>query len=424
MTRPSSMNQQDEQIPDTVVIGAGIVGLAAAEHLQSRGRQVTLVEREAVAAGASQGNAAAFAFSEIIPMASPDVVRKAIRWFFDPLGPFAVVARDLPWTYRWLLKFLAASRPVQFKRSIETQSRIMDLAKTSMNTMVTRAGVECMVRSVGALYLYNSEASYRRDADSWVLRHRYGIEFETLKAQALHHFQPGLDSGFRVGIFVPCWQTVSDPLAFCHGLYSYLARQGVEFLHAKVKRVSADDTGVEITLAEGRSLRARHAVIAAGPWSAVLAEQLGDKVPLIAERGYNTTFPKKALELQRMLVFCDHGFVITPLAEGIRIGGASEIARLDRPANYKRSMAMVIKAKRFLPDLKTEDGEPWMGSRPATPDTLPVIGYSKASKRVVYAFGHGHLGLTQSAATGQLVSELIHGEQTSIDLSPLRADRF
>jgi len=198
----------------------------------------------------------------------------------------------------------------------------------------------------------------------------------------------------------------------------------VTTLRESVNSVSPTETGAGVFLESGKTLSAGKVVIAAGPWSTHLSRQHGDKIPLIGERGYNTTVPRSALKLERTLVFSEHGFVVNPLSDGIRIGGASEIARLSRPADYRRSKALLHKAKQLLPDLNVEGGVEWMGARPAIPDTLPVIGYSAKSNNIVYAFGHGHLGLTQSSATGQLALELIDNLPPSIDLTPLRPDRF
>jgi len=168
----------------------------------------------------------------------------------------------------------------------------------------------------------------------------------------------------------------------------------------------------------------RNAIISAGAWSKPLAAQLGDRVPLETERGYNTTLPPDAFDIKTFLVFGGHGFVITPLATGIRVGGAVELGGLARAPNYARADAMLKKAAGFLPGLKTEGGTQWMGFRPSLPDTLPAIGYSRASRNIVYAFGHGHLGLTQCAATGRLVRDLLTAAQPPIDLTPFSPQRF
>ena len=165
-------------------------------------------------------------------------------------------------------------------------------------------------------------------------------------------------------------------------------------------------------------------MVAAGAWSHRLAAGLGDAIPLETERGYNTTLPADAFDVRRQLVFSAHGFVVTPLSTGLRIGGAVEFAGLDRPPNYARARAMLEKTKRFLPGLNAEGGREWMGYRPSLPDSLPVISRARAHRDIVYAFGHGHLGLTQAAATGRIVADLIADRPPPVDILPFASTRF
>ena len=202
-------------------------------------------------------------------------------------------------------------------------------------------------------------------------------------------------------------------------------RRGVETLYKGVERLEPVDGGVILHAADGPLLRAQHVVLAAGPWSGRIAAQLGDRVPLIGERGYNTTFPKQAFAaLERTLFFTADGFVMAPLANGVRVGGASEIASLQRAPDFRRSRVMVQKARRLVPGLEPSEGSEWMGIRPTTPDTLPVIGVSSASDRVVYAFGHGHLGLTLASSTARLVADLVAQRPSTVDIDALAPRRF
>ncbi len=405
-----------------VVIGGGIIGLNTSERLIADGHQVTLVEKEGIAAGASFGNAAGLAFPEILPLASPSVIRKAIKWFLNPVGPFSVVPRDIFKVAPWLFKFLKAARPSQYKTSINVQASLMHLAAETYPKMLERSGLQSMVRTNGALSLYESEASFKADVENWKYVAEHGIPFQTFDKTALHQFQPGLSDKFVAGIYASSWQSVSNPNDFCHAIFDYLTQKGVKMVQKEVKSVSENT----VHLADGSELKGDKIIIAAGPWSKTLAADLGDDIPLIGERGYNTTLPKSAWpELEHSLVFGDHGFMVTPLANGVRIGGASEIASLDSPANYKRSEFMLNKAAEMLPKLNPEGGEQWMGRRPSLPDTLPVVGYSSATDNIIYAFGNGHLGLTQSTAMGELVSQLIKGDTPqNINMKALSAARF
>jgi D-amino-acid dehydrogenase len=414
-----------ERTADIAVIGGGIIGLCVAERLIHEGFSVTVIERERIAAGASAGNAAGFAFSEIMPMASSATIRKAVKWLVDPTGPFSVVPQDLHKTISWLVKFAAASRNSVFDQSLKTLAAMMQLERQTLPDMLTRTGLESMVRESGALYLYETKAKLSQELRNWNLRDRNGVSFECFEGAALHQFQEGLSKRIEAGVHVPYYKSVSDPKDYCIALHEVIESKGVETRYETVGNLVLTPDGAVIHTEEGAALKAEKVVVAAGPWSSEVIAPLGDKVPLIGERGYNTTFPKSAFpSLERPLFFTAHGFVMSPLINGIRVGGASEISRLGREPNYERSRAMLRVAKTFVPDLHAADGVEWMGTRPTTPDTLPVIGHATNSPNVVYAFGHGHLGLSLATSTAKLVADLICDRRVSLDINTLGPQRF
>lgn len=420
-----AMGSELTAIQDEIaIVGAGIVGLAIAFRLQREGRKVRLIERGGVAEGASYGNAGAFAFSDVLPLASPGILRKAPKWLLDPLGPLSIPPAYLPVIAPWLVRFWRASLPDRYRASIAAQCDLMRLSSRAMDEMVAAGGLAGHVRSDGNLQLYESEDEFRASLPGWDARAREGIPFEHVRGSRLAGLQPGLSPRFVAGSFTPHWQTVDDPYRFALALFDKVMAQGSVLERGEVADVAPVEDGVELRLADGTTGRAGAAIIAAGAWSRALTDRLGDRIPLETERGYNTTLPPGAFDLRRQLTFGGHGFVITPLSTGIRVGGAVELGGLKRPPNFARSRIMLDKAAAFLPGLKTEGGTQWMGFRPSLPDTLPVIGASKASPRILYAFGHGHSGLTQCAATAQLVADLLAGRPGSITLDPFRPDRF
>ena len=415
--------QSDENL-DVAIIGAGIIGLASAYHLLNAGRKVTLIDRQGVALGASFGNAGAFAFSDVLPMATSGVLKKLPRWLLDPLGPLTIPPAYLPTILPWLLKFWRSGWPDRTAASIAAQSGLMRLASSEMAAMVAGAGIAGMVRADGSLELYESEDELSAAGPGWAARKAQGIGFEHLRGAELSALQPGLSSRFPVGTFVAAWQTVTDPYQFATGLWTYAQGQGATLINDEVTSLRPDGQGAGITLKSGRALSASKAIVATGAWSKTLTEPLGDRIPLETERGYNTTLPLGAFDLRRQLIFGGHGFVVTPLSTGIRVGGAVELGGLNLPPNFARADAMLKKAASFMPGLRTTGGKQWMGFRPSMPDSLPAIGASSASPNIIYAFGHGHLGLTQSAATGRLVAALVAGTTPAVDLKPFRPQRF
>ena len=301
----------------------------------------------------------------------------------------------------------------------------MDLSIGETDAMLAAAGATHMLRSDGVLHLYESDAELAASQPGWQARADHGIAFTHLHgAQAIAELQPGLSPALVAATFLPAWKTITDPLQLTLALARRFTELGGRLRRAEALALETATEGVVVPVAGAQRITAQQVVVAAGAWSHRLARTLGERIPLETERGYNTTLPVTAFDLQRQLTFGGHGFVVTPLACGVRVGGAVEFAGLDAPPNYGRSEALLTKAKRFMPGLATAGGTQWMGFRPSLPDSLPAIGPAARDARVTYAFGHGHLGLTQSAATARLVADLVAGRPSALDLSPFRPQRF
>ena len=240
---------------------------------------------------------------------------------------------------------------------------------------------------------------------------------------AIAAFQPGLHQRFTHAGFTPGWINACDPALWLKNLTETFLSRGGRIENAEIKSLSSTQTSVCLSGPENET-HAGQAIICAGAWSHQLAGTIGDRFPLETERGYNTTLGAGAFDLRTHLTFPGHGFVITRIGEGIRVGGAVELGGLSLPPDYRRAETLLSKAGQFLPELKTGGGRQWMGYRPSLPDSLPVIDRSPQDPRVIYAFGHGHLGLTQSAGTAELITHLVADTAPPIDLKPFSARRF
>lgn len=408
----------------SLIVGAGIIGICTAIRLAERGEAVTVIDRTGICEETSSGNAAAFAFSDVLPLAHKGMIRNLPKWLADPLGPLSIPPSYMPRLAPWLFRFWRAGRASVYEPALAAQAGLMKLAEAEWMALMDESGTRAMLREDGSLELYESEAEFTSALPGWAARRRFGIEFRHVGGEELAALQPGLSAQFVKGTFVPGWKTVADPKLLGQALWAHAERLGAQFRRGMVTAIEAGSAGARITLGDGGTLSASRLVIAAGAWSQRLARQLGERIPLETERGYNTTLPVDAFDVRRQLIFSGHGFVITPLETGLRIGGAVELAGLDAPPNYARSKAMLEKAKRFLPGLRGDGGREWMGYRPSLPDSLPVIGRASRSGNVFYAFGHGHLGLTQAAATARLIADLVSGKPSTIDLSPFSPKRF
>ncbi|MGF7008774.1 NAD(P)/FAD-dependent oxidoreductase [Aminobacter sp. BE322] len=413
-----------EEQADVIVIGAGVVGLSAAIAAQARGLKVMVLDREGPAAGASAGNAGAFAFTDILPLASPGILKKAPKWLLDPLGPLSVPPAYAMQIAPWMFRFWRACSPKRVAHSTTAQTALMDLSKAELELFLHQTGTAPMLRKEGNLQVYEGEAELKASLPGWQAREQHGIEFHHLNAAEMAEIQPGLAQRFTHGTFTPGWFSISDPRLYTLELAEHFRNSGGTIERAEVTALRPVGDGVEIVTADGSVRRAGKVVLSAGAFSHRIAKTLGENIPLETERGYNTTLPSDAFDLRTQVTFGGHGFVVTRLSTGIRVGGAVELGGLKLAPNFRRSESMLKRAQAFLPGLKSGGGVQWMGFRPSLPDSLPAIGTARASQRVVYAFGHGHLGLTQSAGTARIVADLLTGKTPAIDIASFSPQRF
>jgi len=414
----------DAEVHDVLVIGAGIIGISSALALQKAGRKVLVLDRPSDARRASDMNAGAFAFTDIVPLATPGIMRKAPKWLLDPLGPLSVPPAYSLQIAPWMLRFWRASWPDRYQASLLAQATLMQVSQAALDRQTGDVGGTDLFQRDGQLQLYEGDREFRRSLPGWELRKQHGIRFELLESpDAIAAIQPGLDPRFSHAAYTPDWINTCDPARWLAHLTSvFRARNGqIEAVDVVALRPAENMVGVETG---SGSFKARQVVVAAGAWSHHLARGLGDRIPLETERGYNTTLPQGAFDLKTHLTFSGHGFVVTRINGGVRVGGAVELGGLRLKPNYRRADMLLGKAKRFLPGLKTEGGTKWMGFRPSLPDSLPVIDRSPGDRRIFYAFGHGHLGLTQAAGTAELVAHLAGETPAPIDLSAFSARRF
>lgn len=415
---------RSESIYDVVVIGAGIIGISCALKLQSQGKQVMVLDKKGVAAETSAGNAGAFAFADVIPMATPGIMRKAPKWLVDPLGPLSIPPAYALSILPWMIKFWRASWQDQYQGALAAQSSLMALSKNALERQITEVNGEALIRREGQLQVYEGVDEFNSALPGWQTRKEYGVSFELLDSpEAIASIQPGIHPRFTHAGFTPEWKNVCDPAQWTQHLASEFQKRGGKIAISSIKSIDLKENSVLLHTSE-HNVEARDVVLSAGAWSKPLAQSIGDNVPLDTERGYNTTFPAGNFELNTHITFSNHGFVVTKIGNNIRVGGAVELGGLNLKPNYKRAEILLHKAMQFLPELKPQGGKQWMGFRPSMPDSLPVISHSSKSKHVIYAFGHGHLGLTQAAGTAELVSDMLQGEKPKIDITPYSINRF
>lgn len=405
------------------IVGGGLMGCATALNLMEQGHSVTILERDAGGLPASVGNAGILAVPEIDPLARPDMLLSVPKWLLDPLGPLTLRWQDLPALTPWLLKFLFSTRAGKAAQSRAAMLYLMKTAEADHIRLGAFAGISGHIRDTGALTVFDSLAArdktFTHEAENAKL---IGCNVEKLEMEEARRRVPALQGTFAGAIFNDGYKTFEYPLTFLRRLQAAL-RERATLLDATVSSVAQTENGVVVRTEGGREFTFDRLAITAGVWSRRFVADLGLKVLLETERGYNTTIMNPSTTLEMPVFFSEHGFVATPFENALRIGGAVELALPDAPANYKRAAAMRKKMRRYVPDLQEEGGTEWMGRRPSTPDSLPVISLHPSDPRIAFAFGHGHVGLTLSATTGRHIARLLSGEGESA-LAPFSIGRF
>ncbi|SUX55868.1 NAD(P)/FAD-dependent oxidoreductase [Chromobacterium vaccinii] len=407
-----------------IVVGAGVVGIAAALQLRLAGFEVTLLDRGEPAMETSYGNAGAFAVSDVIPLAEPGVLRKVPGWMLDPLGPLALRWRYLPTLAPWLLRFLAASRPRRVAELTQALAALLGRVNDDYAGLIAQVGLGHLWRRHGNLTLYRSREEFDAAAPDWDAKRRHGVQWQALEREALVEEEGVVGEEWRYAVKVPAWSHVDDPYVFSRGLFDAFLREGGRFVRDEALATAMEAGRVAGVETAGGFLRADAVVIACGVWSDRFVKQHKYRVPLESERGYHVNLPKAGVALRHFIQCASESFVILPMANGgLRLAGTVELAHRAAPPDWRRAHILLDKARRIVGDFSTEDMTVWMGNRPSLPDTLPIIGPAP-QPGLWFATGHGHLGLTLAATTGALLRDMLQGRPPALDMQPYRLSRF
>ncbi|MBB3395033.1 MULTISPECIES: FAD-binding oxidoreductase [unclassified Rhizobium] len=409
----------------TVVVGAGIIGVAIAYELQRRGKQVTLLDRSAPGSGASFGNMASIAVTEFMPASRPGIWAQMPKWMLDPEGPVRVRPGYMPKLVPWFLRFLAASRPSKLRELEASGAVLCRRVHEDLDALLKETGLRHMLSAEGCLSLYADDAEFRADREHIEILERFGFRHDVLGKNAIRELEPAVTKKIGKAVLFPDNRSVADPYRLVVALAEKFRLLGGLIEEGEVVAFDHSDPGVAaLRLADGRRIPVKEIVLAAGAFTGRLSALLKENIPLETERGYHTQIMDPGISMRHSIIWPARAFMVTPTAGGIRVGGTVEMAGLDAPPDFRRARVLVKRAKEALPELQARQTTEWMGHRPALPDTVPVMGPSAKRKNVWYATGHGHLGLTYAATTGRLMADLITGVEPPVDMKPYRVDRF
>lgn len=396
--------------PAVAVIGAGIVGTCVAYTLARCGARVTLIDRDEPGQGASFGNSGAISPGSVAPLAMPGVVKTVPGMLADAESPLFLPPAYLPRALPWLMAFVASSSP---ERVAQSGVKLADLHRGAIaahEALTREAGVPELFMRRGHLHLYPDAAALAKDAGGWRMRKEHGYDFSQLDRAGILDLEPGVGPRYTVGIYMADHATILHPFRYVQAIARAFAAQGGEVVRGEVRALAPQDSRWRLQLADGeRSFD--HAVVAGGAWSRALLDPLGIHLKLETQRGYHVQFTGGGQTVSRTVVLADRKVFVTPMEEGLRVGGTVEIAGLKRAPDMRRAALLERFARETFAGLDQLPARPWMGHRPCMPDSVPVVGAAPDRPGLWLAVGHGHLGLTDSINTGARIASQLLGAQ-------------
>ena len=415
---------EDSKLRSSIgVIGAGIQGVCISLCLIKKGFEVTLIDREDPGKeSASYGNAGHFSPYASVPVNRPDILADVSTMLLSSTGPLALKWNYVPKMIPWFIKFIKNCSKKNMLHTTKYMHQILNLALPAYDELFEDINVSELVESKGIIYFWTNKDLKSRELEI-NMRKELGVKQQLLTPHEIHDLEPHIKQIYHGGVLYPNARHTRNPKKVLLKLFDLFIKKGGHFEKQNVQSVSFTTDNKPVIKTNLNFYNFDKAVIACGAFSKKITDQLGEKIPLDTERGYHVHFKGHDHLLTRPVIFLNRGFGITPMEQGLRVVGTVEFGGLDNPVSKKRILNLVNNAKYLFPEL-TEHHDEWLGFRPTLPDFLPVMGPSKNYKNLFYSFGHHHLGWTLGAISGKIVSGMIAGENTNLDLSAYNSTRF
>ncbi len=409
---------------EVAIIGAGIQGVCNALFLQKKGIDVTLFDKDEPGCAASYGNAGHFSPYASLQLNRSDVLSDVPAMLLSSRGPLA-----LKWNYfvkmlPWFSKYIMNCSEKKMMHTAKYMHQILDISLDAYDELFADINLDGLVEKKGIMYVWEKKGIKSRKIEINI-REKLGVKQKILNPKEVHDLEPNLKPFYDGGVFYEYARHARNPKKIIEKLFADFLKKGGKFKKTNINNINFEDQK-PILITESDKLLFDKVVIACGAFSKKLTDKLDEKIPLDTERGYHIHFKNYSNLLSRPVVWADRGFGITPMEQGLRVVGTVEFGGLENPLSKSRIKNLILNAKDMLNGLpENEDHEDeWLGFRPTLPDFLPVIGKSKNYNNVYYSFGHHHLGWTLGAISGKIVSKMIIGEKTNLDLTPYSSSRF
>jgi D-hydroxyproline dehydrogenase len=408
------------------IVGSGIQGVCTGLQLIKKGIPVTIFDRHDPLSiefkAASYGNAGHFSPYAVLQFNRPDVLNDVPKMLLSSNGPLALKWNYIPKMFNWFLYYLKNCNKKSMLHTAKNMHQILSLSNDAYEEIFQEIDTNGLVEKKGIIYVWTNKNLKSRKLEIKV-RNNLGIEQKLLSKKEVLELEPNLNPVFDAGVIYESAMHARDPHGILKKIFKLFLHSGGKFIQANVKGLEQININETVIKTESDIYKFEKSVIASGAFSKKLTDQLGENIPLDTERGYHVHFKNKDNLIKRPVIFLDRGFGMTPMNQGLRAVGTVELGGLNNPPTKKRIEYITKCAKELLPQLGKHEDE-WLGFRPTLPDFLPIMGPSLKNKNIIYAFGHHHLGWTLGAVTGKIVSGIVAGEKTNLDLTPYSSKRF
>ena len=410
---------------DVLILGGGVIGLSCALFLLEQGRSVRILEKDTAGGATSHGNCGTITPSHALPLAAPGMIGKALKYMAQADAPFYIKPSTDRSLLEWLLRFSLRCNARDQHRSALAKAALLNASRTLLEQLIARHGLDCGFETTGEMYVCKTREGLDALAQELPLLAECGVAAELLDADTLAASEPALLPGMAGGIYFPN-DAHFRPDAFCAALAQTVrALGGIIEEHCEVLALASDgDRITHVETANGRR-QGGQVLVALAAWSPAMVRNLDLALPIQPGKGYSISYSLPPIVPKTPLVLTERSVCVTSWADGYRLGSTMEFAGFDDSLNVKRLDALERGARDYL---KAPVGEHvvsrWYGWRPMTYDDLPILGRSPKHRNLFLATGHGMLGMSMSAITGQLLAAQMTGRETAIDLAPYSVSRF
>jgi len=412
-----------------VIIGGGVIGLFSAYYLNKSGWEVDIIDQGDLSDNCSYGNAGMITPSHFVPLAAPGMVEQGIRWMFDSKSPFYVKPSLNPELIGWGLKFLKSATRKHVDRSAGALRDISVMSKVLFQEFEKDSNIEFGLEDKGILMLFKTPAFVEEEKHLAEQATNLGLDAQYLSPDECRQLQPGVEMDILGAVHYHC-DAHLYPNKLMRGLIKYIenTKEITIYRNTEITKITHESGRITSLSSKDKEFKGDAYVVAGGAWSPGIARLAGLKVPLMPGKGYSFMVPQD--ESKRMTIpsiLCEARVAITPMNGSIRYGGTMEVGKINQKINLSRVQGIVESVPKYFPNFKPEMPEQkdiWFGFRPVSPDGMPYIGLSDKYKNLAVATGHAMIGLSLGPATGKIISQVLNGQATEMNITPFAVDRF